>query len=80
MAPKKDTDSKKRESKQLNSSSTGNLSGTSVVVPVICAGHCNKVVSSENDRMVECERCTQFSCIECLEISKEQYSFNGEDW
>ena len=67
----------------MNSSSTGNLSGTSpssVVVPVICAGHCNKAFSSENDRMVECERCTQFTCIECLGISKEQYSFIGEDW
>ena len=84
MAPKfkKDTNSKKRQSKQINSSSTGNLSGTSpslVVVPVICAGHCNKAFSSENDRMVECERCTQFTCIECLGISKEQYSFI-EDW
>ena len=47
---------------------------------VVCVGQCGKVFSCDNDSMVACDRCSQFTCIECLGMSEEQYKLMGEIW
>ena len=46
----------------------------------VCVGQCGKLFSCENDSMVACDRCSQFTCIECLGMPEEQYKLIGEIW
>ena len=66
--PKKDKDkagtNKKRHSKVGN--------GKDQDEAVSCVGQCGKLFSGDNDSMVACDRCSQFTCIECLGMSEEQ--------
>ena len=73
--PKKDKDNassnKKRHSKVENGKDKDE---------VVCIGQSGKLFSCDNDSMVACDRCSQFTCIECLGMSEEQYKLMGEIW
>ena len=73
--PKKDKDkagtNKKRHSKVGNGKDKDE---------VVCVGQCGKLFSCDNDSMVACDRCSQFTCIECLGMLEEQYKHMGEIW
>ena len=70
--PKKD---KEKETNKKRHSKVGNGKDE-----VVCDGQCGKLFSCDNDSMVACDRCSQFTCIECLGMSEEQYKLMGEIW
>ena len=73
--PKKDKDkagtNKKRHSKVGNGKDKGED---------VCVGQCGKLFSCDNDSMVACDRCSQFTCIECLGMSSSSLGSRCVPW
>jgi len=49
-------------------------------IEVTCIGKCKRVFCKETDKIVLCDRCSNYICIGCLGMGEEQYKLIKEDW